>query len=282
VAQPTLNISYTPAAPLGDLIDRIWMFGDAPPHTHERILPEGTLELVINLREDEIRIHDPVLLDRHARYSGAVVSGAFRRFFVIDTREHASVMGVHFKPGGASPFLRVPAHELADSHVDLRNLWGPRATELRERLCDAAAPREKFRILEAALLGRLARPLERRSVRDAATSLARGARVKHVVERMGVSHRHFIRVFAAEVGITPKLFGRVVRFQQALTRARSAVAPHWAEIALACGYSDQSHLVNDFVSFSGITPAEYLRHRSERVKDAHVPLPGEGSISSKT
>src|SRR5687767_12895452 len=109
--------SYSPARPLGDFIERLWFCSDAPPHPRERILPSGTIELVVNLRDDEIRIYDPSHSDRCRRFSGAVISGAYSRFFAIDPMVHASIIGVHFRPGGAFQFLGLPAGELADTHI---------------------------------------------------------------------------------------------------------------------------------------------------------------------
>jgi len=96
--------SYTPA-PLSDFISDFWLYDDyAPPHFKERILPSGTIELVINLRDDELRIHDRVGPRLCERFSGAVVSGTYGGFFVIDTAQETSLMGVHFKPGRVNFF----------------------------------------------------------------------------------------------------------------------------------------------------------------------------------
>src|SRR5262249_15420035 len=76
-----------------------------------------------------------------------------------DPLVHASIIGVHFRPGRAVPVLGVPASDLADAHVDLEALWGPMAAELRERLCTAAAPAKRFGVLEEVLLGRLRQAL---------------------------------------------------------------------------------------------------------------------------
>ena len=126
--------SQAPAPPLDEYVEYLWLLRDAPSHVRERIVPSGTLELVVNLREDEIRIHDVSVPGRVACHSGTVVSGAYGGFFVIDPRQHGSMLGVHFRPGGAFPFLGVPAGELADAHVDLRTLWGRSGDELREQL----------------------------------------------------------------------------------------------------------------------------------------------------
>src|SRR5688572_22765902 len=120
-------IEREPTAALSGWVDKLWCLSDAPCHARERIVPSGTLELVINLYEDEIRIYDTVDAPHCRRLSGAVVSGAYDRFFVIDTREHASVIGVHFTPGGAAPFIGLPAGALANTHVDLETLWGTSA-----------------------------------------------------------------------------------------------------------------------------------------------------------
>ncbi len=242
--------SYIPASPLRAFIDRFWLCSDTPAHSRERILPSGTIELVINLRDDEIRIYDPSHPDRSRRYSGAVVSGPYRGFFVIDPLQHASIIGVHFRPGGAVPFLGVPASELADAHVDLETLWGPTVVELRERLCTAATPAERFSLLEQALLGHPRRLPERRGAvpvaLDAFEQAGAEMRVRDVARHVGLSQRRFIQVFAAEVGLTPKLYCRVRRFQRARDLVRNATMPDWAAVAVACGYFDQSHMIRDF------------------------------------
>jgi hypothetical protein len=88
--------AHTPPPPLDRYVEYFWSLADAPPHARERIVPSGTLELVINLREDEFRIYDPDSPARPRRHGGAAVSGAYGRSFVIDAAQHASVVGVHF------------------------------------------------------------------------------------------------------------------------------------------------------------------------------------------
>lgn len=275
--------SYTPAPPLSDHVEYLWSLSDAPTHDRERIVPSGTLELVINLNEDELRIYDPVAPERSRRFSGAVVSGAYRGFFVIDTREHASVIGAHFKPGGALPFLGLPPGALCDTHVDLEALWGARARRLRERLCSAHTVPLRFLILEEALLAARRVRQCREAVRFAIDRLGGGQSVGDVASELGLSRRRFIEVFTADVGMTPKVFGRVQRFQRALSLVREISPPDWSRLALECGYFDQSHMIRDFVAFSGFPPAELVRRESDDVKDHHIALPRtEGSNSSNT
>lgn len=268
--------SYTPSSRLAGLVERFWLCSDAPSHRRERILPSGTTELVINLHDDEIRIYEPLHADLYARFSGAVVSGPYSRCFLIDPTQHASIIGVHFRPGGAFPFFGLPIDELVDTHLDLDTLWGRLATELRERLCAAPTAVKQFSLLEAALVSRLAHaPIRHGAVGLALTKFGEtheGTRVRDVASYVGLSQRRFIEVFAAEVGLTPKLYCRVRRFQQAMDSVQNAIAPEWSKVAAGCGYFDQSHLIRDFLAFSGLTPADYFRQTNPHVLPNHVPL----------
>src|SRR4030095_3560012 len=135
--------SRAPIRPLDTFVERLWLLTDAPPHSKERIAPSGKIELVIKRHADAGLMYEPAKPERCERFSGAVVSGTHSGPFVIDPRERVSIIGVHFRPGGAFPFLGTPASELADTHVDLDTLWGTSATELRERLCAAKTSAER-------------------------------------------------------------------------------------------------------------------------------------------
>ncbi|HEV8591216.1 MAG TPA: helix-turn-helix transcriptional regulator, partial [Pyrinomonadaceae bacterium] len=275
--------SRKPTAPLADFVDNFWLYeGYEGEHSNERILPTGTMELVINLRENELRIYDAEQPNRCSRFSGSVVSGAYGKGFISDSEEEAFIMGIHFKPGGAFPFLGVPADELTDTHIDLETLWGSFAIRLRERLCEASTAAERFHLLQETLINHMFRPMEHHyAVSTGLEVFGRqiDATVRDIARSVGLSERHFIQVFKAEVGVTPKLFSRVQRFQRArATIHRQEKAADWAGIAIECGYFDQSHLIRDFQEFSGVSPAAYLRQynlfldQNMHIKRYHFPL----------
>ena len=85
-----------------------------------------------------------------------------------------------------------------------------------------------------------------------------------------MSQRWFTERFRAEVGMTPKLFARVQRFQRVVQTIHPLAQVDWADVASACGYFDQAHFIHDFRAFSGFTPAAYLALKS--VHQNHVPL----------
>lgn len=260
-------VARPPSAPLRDVVEYVWSLRDAPGHAHERIVPSGTSELVINLAEDEFRIYDARKLAR--RLPGAMVSGCYRTAFDIDTREHASIIGVHFKPGGAG-VLGIPAGELADRHVSLEALWGRAAGELRERML-AASSEDRFALVERALLARRGTYEEHAVVAAARAALERpGAEVREVAKMVQLSRRRLIELFRADVGMTPKRYARVHRFQRSLGLAGSG--RRWAAVALESGYCDQAHLCREWAELTGLTPQAVMGARKIRVKNHHLAL----------
>ena len=93
----------------------------------ERVLPDGSMELVINLEEDLIKVYDQKNQNRFKSFRGSVISGPHSDFTVIDTACQASTIGIHFKPGGAFPFLNISANELYNRHESLETLWGDKS-----------------------------------------------------------------------------------------------------------------------------------------------------------
>jgi AraC-like DNA-binding protein len=267
-------LAHRPCPPLDEIVDSLWALSDAPGHARERIVPSGTIELVINLHDDAFRIHGWGG-GAEQRFRGALVSGCYRSAFEIDTRAHARIVGVHFKPGGAARLLGAPAGELANAHVSLEALWGRPATELRERLCAAATATERFELLEQALVARLPdRPQPRDAVGAALAALEQPrVEIGGVTRALGLSHRRFIEIFVEDVGVSPKRYAMVRRFQRALAAALHSPSPAWARIALEHGYYDQAHLCRDWVELAGISPADLVELRAIPVKDNHVAIP---------
>jgi hypothetical protein len=148
---------HVPSPPLSHFISLLW-FGDdyIVPHSLERVLPTGEISLIINLWENRTRVYDRDDPRKFTTCDGCIVAGAYSEFTVIDTDEQRATAGVVFRPGGALPFLGLPAAKLQDTGVSLADLWGRQAaSELREQLLAARTPQQKFTILERTLLDRL-------------------------------------------------------------------------------------------------------------------------------
>jgi AraC-like DNA-binding protein len=269
-------LTYKPGPPLDAFVDIFWLQeGDDPGTGRERVLPSGQMQLIINLYADRLSNFTGENDECRELFPGALLSGAWSGYVTIDAAELVSVIGVSFKAGGAFPFLGVKAGELRDIDAPLEALWGSAARELRDRLVEAPTPTRKFELLEEYLLENVDRPLEKHP----AVGYALGAfrRVPHartiaeVTDEVGLSARRFIEVFEEYVGLTPKLFCRVHRFQRVLRLVHTAREVDWAQVANDCGYFDQAHFIRDFKGFSGVSPTTYLKMRGEHQN--HIPAP---------
>ena len=261
-----LYLERIPAPPLDAFIRSIWYCENAPqPHALERVLPNGGAQLVINLKEDQTRVYHPERGCACETTSGTALSGVQSRYCIIDTAETEWVLGVAFHPGGTVPFFHVPAHELLDASVALDLFWGRRAIDLRTQLLEAPGPRARLATMERALAqaAKLAEPpaavafaLEVFHCRAGQASMAA------VAGAIGLSPKRFIEQFKAAVGLPPKHYCRLLRFQGAVSRAARGEAVDWTRIAVDCGYFDQAHFIHDFRAFSGITPTAYQSGRT--------------------
>lgn len=255
-------ITHRPTASLAKYVDVIWFTSrDSLPHFRERSLPTGRVDIVIPLLQDSIVRYDDIDSSEALHFRGAVVSGAHDRFVVRGMGGASSVIGVHFKPGGAAMFFGGALRQFSNQTVLLDDVWGAAARGLRQRLQAAPQASQKIRILEDELLSRLlgARPVDRMVAwaLQALEANPSAARITAVQRASDCSPQQFIHRFAGTVGITPKRYARVLRFNALLPRLARVGPRDWANVAAEAGYFDQSHLIHEFRRLGGITPASY-------------------------
>jgi AraC-like DNA-binding protein len=263
-------VSRPPCPALAPFVHSFWHFESAFAPGRERILPSGKMQLLVNLEEDQVRSWHGEGFATLARSSGAVLSGAGSRCFAIDTAEQRAIVGISFHPGGAAPFFSIPAHALAESSVTLDEVWGREGAVVRERVLEARSPAAKLAVLERILIERCRTFAPNRAILHAAAALERGARIGAVTSELGMTPRRFIARFSEIIGLPPKLYARVRRFQRVLEALEAGRAHGWAQIAAFSGYFDQSHLIRDFAEFSGLAPSAYKPGGSGGRN--HVPL----------
>ncbi len=193
------------------------------------------------------------------------VTGPMSRVGRTDGCDLSETVGAYFRPARAAAFFEVPISALTDSAVSIGDLWGARDSRLAGELCDA---NEAARIdrLESILLTRLQRRGHRSGALDV-EGLARcvlraqgRVRVDAMARAAGVSRQHLSREFREQIGVGPKLYSRIARFQSVLAYSGPRASIDWAGVALDAGFVDQSHMIAEFREFSGLTP-QALRAR---------------------
>jgi AraC-like DNA-binding protein len=248
------------SSPLAQYVDCLWIqCAYRQPHSRERVLPSGAADVVF-----------AVDCDGRARSS---IAGPRSTFVDLATSQAFSAIGIHFKPGGASPFFGLPVAELENQHVTLDVVWGDFAATVADRLWSAGAAEDRFNVLEEALKRRMHQPRGRHAAVQYAVKLferSRGVQsVASVADELGISSRRLLEVFREEVGLAPKTFSRVRRFNAILGHLERAAEIDWTDVALSCGYCDQAHFNHDFRAFSGVNPSTYLQHHTSKT---HVAI----------
>lgn len=269
---------HRPGPPLERFVELITYYADyRPQHSKERLLPDGAVEIIIDLTDSPKRLYDRCDFSRGTDFRRAWISGMRRDWIVIEAGQGASMVVIRFKPCGAYPFLGFGVESLTDTVDELDLVLDSAASSLRERILEAPTIADKMTAVEEWLRERARSRLEAHPVVEYLTGrlfAPAGIHIRDLVEEVGYSQRHVLGLFRRWVGVSPKQYSRIRRFQQVLQSVARSFGPldpdatyqltargeadlDWADIAVAHGYYDQSHLVHEFRRFSGLTPGEY-------------------------
>ncbi|WP_372630095.1 helix-turn-helix domain-containing protein [Cohnella sp.] len=270
-----------PGHDLARWIDKLWICeGYRPSHQLESKLPDASMAWIINLQEDRIRVFERNRMDRSMILPGCIIAGPRSSSYYLDTVCQESCLGIQFKPGGALPFLGKWVGELQDVDVPLEHALNrySHVADLRERLQEATMAEERLQLVEQYLLRYLEQkivvpkghPAVAYALRMIENSPATSPSIERIADMANLSAERFIRVFKAEVGMTPKNYANVMRFQFAVRMMRQARAKPGINLALSSGYYDQSHMYREFLKYANMTPAELFSR--PLIYEKHIPV----------
>jgi AraC-like DNA-binding protein len=269
-----MMVSRMATGVLAPYVRRIWACEERPGELvggRELVLPTGLMHLAIRLGDCPLRVFESPDATRVTTVGCAVVGGARAGHYVRDASGPVRSVGAELLPGAARLLLGAPADVLSGVHTPLESCWSPGEVErFRDQLDAAGTAEARLAKFEALLVARLPRLRSLHPAVAEALSQLPNREVGALVRESGYSHRGFNNLFAAAVGLTPKLYSRVQRFAAALERVRGSDDASLAALALAAGYSDQAHFNRDFREFSGLSPGNY-RALSPALAH-HVPL----------
>lgn len=213
----------------------------------------------------------------------AVVGGLHTRPALIDASRPQEGLQYGLTPLGAGALLGVPAAELSEHTFDLVDVLGPWADRLVARLHDTATWPERFRLVDAALIGRLGHrgvPLPDEVAEAWRVIFASQGRVRvdALAAHVAYSRRHLSERFRAFTGLTPKQAVRIARFEAARRLLVAAHRPALADIAARCGYADQSHLAREWRALAGCSIGTWLREEFPFVQDGPADRPAGSPV----
>lgn len=244
-------------------------------HTIERLLPDGTLNLLIELADQPqytYEDNDPL---KKRKYVKSWFSGMQTGYISISSSNRSAMMVVQFKPNGAYPILKIPVTELTNKVLDADLLFGNEIEFLREQILAQVTPESRIQAMEHWLIARYSDIDE---IPEAVVQYAveetmfnpTDINMEFIANETGYSQQHFINLFKKYVGISPKQYQRIVRFNQVLQEIESKKKVEWGQLSQELGYYDQAHFIRDFKHFSGFSPKKYLVEKGEYLN--YVPV----------
>jgi len=180
----------------------------------------------------------------------------------LESQGHTETFTILFQPTGLQMMFGLPGSLLVDEHYDAGAVLGSRLPELREMLGEAGSFEERVQIANGFFLAIPAPVLKSRemdSVIRAMIAKNGCIRVQNLAHDAGLSVRQFERRFITALGISPKVYARILRFEAALHR-KSETGHNWTTLAHDLGYHDQMHMIHDFESLSGKRPKSLTPH----------------------
>lgn len=255
-------------APMPGLQNYIEMFayhsGLITDYSKERLLPDGAMNLIFDLSGFPKHTYKPDTLEQKKRHRRAWFSGMHREPIIIETGTGATLVVIRFQPGGAWPFFRFPMTEMADLVIDVATLWGSTFEAIHDGLMERKHnPEACFQFLERSFLAM--RPSQHELPDFFGHAVSRIAQSPHLLtmkqlsHHMGYSQKHIIAQFSKCLGMRPKMFARVLRFQRMIHSLQARPLSSWADFAADFGFYDQAHFINEFKAFSGFSPQRYLQ-----------------------
>ncbi|MBO9732645.1 MAG: AraC family transcriptional regulator [Chitinophaga sp.] len=252
-----------PVAPLRKYIRFFWLLENNSADIIEKfkVIPDGAPGLVF-------QENPAVVYKDNQTLPTSFLFGQATQYLEMSARGHFRNIGVSFQPTALQPVFGVAASELTQRHIDLNDLL---YTSISEQLMNESSTTGRIAALEQFFLRLTANSKsEDDQVRYAIRQFQQGGELKQVQTALQISERSLERMFKKHVGLSPKLYARICRFQATLKALRTTPVASLTELAYLENYFDQSHFIRDFKFFAGTTPGAFLQDAKERFPDFSV------------
>ena len=251
-----------PSDTLAPYIKRYWAIEntlDKDEICIQRIIPTGLTELMLYFTpRPRILNCSRFLSDNVALY------GHQNGFYDMELTGNLSVFSIVFQPQGLMQFFKFPLHEICNQNVPLKYLNGQAGRDLEEKMSEAFTFHQRVSIVETYLLNLLKTnfsDFEFRRINHIVELIKKtfgNINISQMASEACLCRKQFERIFVEHIGISPKQYLKIIRFQFAIFQKQQNTNMNLLDLSYGSGYYDQSHFINDFKSFCGLTPKQYF------------------------
>jgi len=268
--------THTLSPPIEKYIESIIYFKDLiPDHSIERLVPTGHIFIIFELDGMPYNTFDNETLQPNNTYTKVWVSGMHRDYISISTHPKSEMFVIQFKAFGAYPFFHFPIQDLNEKIVHAEEVFGKEILALREDILAEESSQEKFSVAEKWLVSRFdpdkTPPTELLTILEKLQSET-ATNYNQVIGSYPNTQKHLIDQFKKYIGLTPKYYQRILRFNEILQQIQKKEKITWAQVAYQCGYSDQPHFIKEFKHFSGFNPQEFILKEFNQDEANFFPL----------
>lgn len=241
---------------LDKIIDYYWI--EKNGKSSVKVLPDGTTSIIFNLG-------NPIdVLGINGDYKGIsnnVIVGTQRKHYTVEEKNDTYIIGIKFTQGGAYHFFKLPMLKFSNQIIDLKDVLNGESEKIRGLLRDAEGLDEVKKVLDYYLLIKADMLSGTSDIVDFAIKSVKAegspASIKELCETANISNKHLISLFNKKVGLSPKIIQRLNKFIKVIHTIQSRKEISWPQVAYECNYYDQAHLINEFKTFSGLSPKNY-------------------------
>jgi len=253
---------FKPSAVLQNYVDRYWVFdadvSDSYPMEHV-LTPNGMDGLILQYHMESPNAYRNLHLNITLPPNYVLVqpTAHWKLFIYASTR----IAGIFFKPGILQRILKYPMNLVANQPVELDALIGNTFNEVCDQMMEVD-PATRIYLIER-LLCRLLdtdRPYLTSYAETTARIIQRckgGVTISQLSDELRVSRQFITKQFTGQVGVSPKEYTQIVRFNAVHQYIATRKSVRWTDVTYLFGYSDQSHFIKEFRKYMGMLPTEY-------------------------
>jgi AraC-like DNA-binding protein len=251
-----------PSKTLAPYIKRYWAIENVLDKSEicvQRIIPTGLPELLLYFTpRPKILTENKELSDNFALF------GHQNGFYDMELTGELSVFSIVFQPQGLMQFFNFPLSEICNRNVSLKDINRQSGRDLEEQMSEVSTFQQKVNIVETYLFDLLKNNFDDfkfRRINHIAGLIKQthgNINVNQMASEVCLCRKQFERIFAEHIGISPKQYLKIIRFQSAIFQKQKNNNLNMTELSYESGYFDQSHFINDFKSLSGLTPKQYF------------------------
>ncbi|MBW1297757.1 helix-turn-helix transcriptional regulator [Aquimarina litoralis] len=261
-------------------IESIFHFKDfTPDHSIERVVPTGHVFVIFELDNIPRNTFDNTTLKPNNTYTKVWISGMHKNYISISAHQKSEMFVIQFKPFGTYPFFHFPTENLNEKICSSEEIFEDELLLLRDNILKQPTSQDKFKVAENWLSKRYdATKVPSEELLTVIKKLQQepASHLSKIIDHYPHTQKHLIDQFKKYIGLTPKYYQRIVRFNDILFQIKQQESILWSQIAYQCGYSDQSHFIKEFKHFSGFNPKEFIKQEFNKDEPNFFPLDREG------